>query len=772
MDAFFQELFNLVVTPPGNLTYHLVLVFSLAGALQSAYPHWRASQFPQSRRTVIGLSLLLLLRLGMFTMAGIAWQGLLSEHLLLPPVDRAINLLSLTLIIWLWVFPEPQKLADAATWLLALLTATLAGLTLAWWMEQGNRLSYNGSWPDFIGEVAAIGLLLLGIFFLLARKPNGWGFGLGMLGLMLTGHLAYLNLPLPSGDFAGVIRLAHMAAYPILLALPQRFPSATFRPPEPATEPQRLRLAADPKHLEAYLALAGGNEPDEISRAIPGAVAQALLADLCLLVSTPDQRGDITIYSGYDLIRETHLPGGNLPGAQMPMVTSALSQGLPLRLPASSTSTDLHVLGQSLHLAQTGHLLLAPLIAEDGKPLASLMLLSPYSNRTWNDEDQALLGLFTRPLARLLQRTQRLAFLENELSQAQQQLENLQQVEQRLQRENERLQAQLLEAQQENEKNRSQAEALAALVAAQGAPAQDVAPLLKETSAEQEQLEGELRLALEEVARLKAALYEADQKYLTLKNQGAEGLPTSEILKEVSTIIQDLRQPISSILGYTDFLLGESIGILGALQRKFLERIKISSERLNRLVNDLLRLTAAEKEGRPLFKPGVVDAYSVVDEAIAESMDEIRRKNLNLQVDMPEGLPPLRTDHDALKQVLVHLIENARMASPQNSNITLRARTQSIEPQQEYVLFQVIDQGGGIPPEYLPRLFSRFGYADGKPIPGTGLKSASLSIVKMLVENLGGRIWVDSEANSGSTFSILLPVMREEAANTAPGIDV
>ncbi len=772
MNVFLQELINLVTTPPGNLTYHLVLAFSLVGALQAAYHNWRENSLPQNRRTAIGLSLLLLLRLGMFIMAGIAWQGLLNEHLLLPPLDRSVNLLSLTIITWLWIFPEPHKLADAATWLLSLLIITLSALTLTWWIEQGNALSYNGSWPDFIGEIAALALLLLGVFFLLARKPSAWGFGLGTLGLLLGGHLAYLNLPLPPGDFAGVIRLAHMAAYPILLALPQRHPVPISHPAEQTDETKPPHLAIEAQQLEALLALASGDEADEVTRAIPGAVARSLRADLCLLLSIPDQYGDITVYSGYDLIRETHLPGGILPGQQMPLLASALSRGMPLHLPASDTTTDLQILAQSLHLSHSGHLLLAPLLADDGKPLAGLMLLSPYSNRSWNNDDQALMSLFAQPLARLLQRTQKLTLLERERSRLNQELEDLQRAQQSLVQENQHLQAQLLEVQQENEKNRSQAEALAALVATPGAPDQVTTALLKEAGAEREQLEGELRLALEEVARLKAALIEMDQKYLALKDQSGETMSSSEKLEEISATIQELRQPISSILGYTDFLLGESIGILGALQRKFLERIKMASERLNRLVNDLLRLTVLEKETLPSLEPETVDAYSVVDEAIAESMEEIRNKNVDLRVEMPEGLPPLRTDRNTLKQVLIHLLENARLVTPQNGSITLRASTQSLEPQQSYVLFQVSDQGGGIPPEYIPRLFTRFGYADGKPLPGTGIKSASLSIVKLLVESLGGRIWVDSELNAGATFSVLLPVAPEQATDAAPGIEV
>jgi signal transduction histidine kinase len=208
---------------------------------------------------------------------------------------------------------------------------------------------------------------------------------------------------------------------------------------------------------------------------------------------------------------------------------------------------------------------------------------------------------------------------------------------------------------------------------------------------------------------------------------------------------------------------------LGALQRKFLERIKMSTERMNRLVNELLRLTAVDMGGSRLSTSEGTDLYAAVEAALSESIDELRQKNINLHVDVPDKLPPVNADQDTIRQVLVNLLENAREVTPTNGEITLRASLQGGDHQQPYILVQVCDQGEGIPSEYLPRVFSRFGQADGKPVPGTGGKSSHLSIVKMLVENSGGRIWVDSQPEAGATFSILLPVTSEELVNSEPG---
>ena len=787
MNAFFEAIFNLLIQPPGNLTYHVVLAFSVAGTLQAALNNWRSSQFPQGRRMVIGLSLLLAIRLALFILAGLAWQGIINEHLLIPPIDRAATLFGLILILWMWGFPEPSRWGDAGTWLLALLGITGLVLNLVWWMEQGSTQSYNGSWPDFIGEVASILVIVFGVLILLRRKPNGWGFGLSLFGLALIGHAAYLALPNPGGDFAGVVRVSEMTYYPLLLFLPQRFPIPARTAPAPAAPPERRRTAIEPRLMEMFLTLAGNDHPDQVCQSITQVVSTSLLADICLLFSAPNENGEVILACGYDLIREETFPGASLPSRTMPLIATAVTRGLPLRLPASSTSEDLRTLGDTLHLERPGHLLAVPIHTPQGKPLAAIVLLSPHSNRPWTQEDQALLTSLAPSMAQLLQRNQSLASLQFELSKAQHELQVSKAEVDSLRKEAGEFRSLSQTYQDESEKNRMKAESLAAIIASQAQPA-SATPLAERAQIDEEKrrnllketavpsiapdfMEGELRLALEEVARLKAAQSDADQRVLAMKNQIAGDVPSDEHYEEIATIVQEMRQPISSIIGYTDFLLGESVGILGALQHKFLERIKMLTERMNRLTSELTRLTAAQIGGAKSFgeAPPGIDLYSIVEGAISESMQSLREKGINLRIDLPENLPAIQADEDAMRQVFINLIENAREVTPANGEVSLHANLQGSEHQPSYVLVQITDQGGGIPADYIPRVFSRFGYADGKPIPGTGGKSSHLSVVKMLVENSSGRIWVDSQQDLGSTFSILLPVAEAAFVNDEPG---
>ena len=90
--TFLNQILTILVTSPGNLIYHLVLVFSAAVALSAAFSQWRSSQFPQARRMVIGLSLLLAAQLLQFLVSALVWQGLVDPAVVLPPLDRAVVL--------------------------------------------------------------------------------------------------------------------------------------------------------------------------------------------------------------------------------------------------------------------------------------------------------------------------------------------------------------------------------------------------------------------------------------------------------------------------------------------------------------------------------------------------------------------------------------------------------------------------------------------------------------------------------------------------------
>jgi len=782
MGASLNQIFSVLTEPAGSLIYHLILVFSIAGALQAAFVHWRSSEFPQARRTMFGLGMLLIAQIGLFLISGIGIQGFINLRLFLPPLDRAVTLFSLVWLIWLWAFPEPSRPADAATWLLSLLVAAALGLSLVAYSTEIPISSFNQTIYDSYWQLASIGFSLFGLFILGVRRPNGWGYGIAVFLLSFAGHLLYLMIGRIEGDFPGAVRLAHMAAYPILMTLPQRFPAPSNRPTSikqqdvPAGE--RRKYSTDPKTFHALLALAGESATDKLSQAITRAIAQTILADLCFLIYLTDNNSQMQIASGYDLIREENLEGGSLNKAVIPMLTNALQRGRPLRLPSSSTSADIKGLSDLLGLTNPGHLMSVPIVTPDKEPLGGVLLLSPYSNRLWSAEDQAFLANIAASLVPIIQRGQKMSSLEIKGEQAKQALDVAQSRVADLERRNNDLLKQMETVKADAQEGLAQAENLAALRKMQDETQKALEKLKKENeelrtnakgakrtgifAASSNQIEGELRLTLEEVARLQNQLAEANMRAVEAE-KGSSVVRSKEQAEVVASISQELRQPMSSIVGYTDLLLGESVGILGTLQRKFVERIKASTERIGNLIDDLIQVTILET-GLNELKPEPVDLDLIIDNAMSYTSSQIREKNISLHLELPKNVGPIYADREALQQILIHLLQNAGTASPLEGTVHLKVQTKT-EDSKEYVLIQVTDTGGGIPAEDLGRVFTRLYRADNVLIQGVGDTGVGLSIAKTLTEAQKGRIWVDSEPGIGSTFSVLLPIAKNSLKN-------
>jgi signal transduction histidine kinase/GAF domain-containing protein len=232
----------------------------------------------------------------------------------------------------------------------------------------------------------------------------------------------------------------------------------------------------------------------------------------------------------------------------------------------------------------------------------------------------------------------------------------------------------------------------------------------------------------------------------------------------VSIVSHELRTPLTSILGYTELLLARDFA--PEERKQFVKTVYDEASRLAVLVEDLLGMSRLEA-GKVKLNRWVIALRQIIAELTNQLNTQLARHRLVIRIEDP--LPPVYIDRDRTKQILFNLLTNAIKYSPRGGEIELiisevQARQLPAEhPRGRWVLVGVRDQGIGIAPEDLPRIWERFYRVDNgntRRIGGTGL---GLSITKALVELHGGMIWVESTLGEGSNFYFTLPVATEMA---------
>jgi signal transduction histidine kinase len=214
-------------------------------------------------------------------------------------------------------------------------------------------------------------------------------------------------------------------------------------------------------------------------------------------------------------------------------------------------------------------------------------------------------------------------------------------------------------------------------------------------------------------------------------------------------VSHELRSPLTSIRAYSELLLTYQDA---AVQREFLEIINSESERLARLVGDVLDLTHIQS-GSFVWNLSAVDVPALLHDAARIYRPLIAHEGLEFDVGAEDSLPAINADRDRLLQVVGNLLHNALKFTIRGS-VGLAAYHAGQE-----VHIAVSDTGVGVPPEDREHIFEKFHQAGRAPsgkAPGTGL---GLAICRHIVEHHGGRIWVTPAPHGGSVFTLALPAL-------------
>ncbi|HAC4891193.1 TPA_asm: PAS domain-containing protein [Listeria monocytogenes] len=219
----------------------------------------------------------------------------------------------------------------------------------------------------------------------------------------------------------------------------------------------------------------------------------------------------------------------------------------------------------------------------------------------------------------------------------------------------------------------------------------------------------------------------------------------------VTNVSHELKTPVTALKGFAETLIDGAM-YDEMLLKKFLTIIKEESDRLHRLIMDILALSRIEQNPVP-ENVELVEVDEVIEQSARTIFEMATEKNI--QVIIPEKTIPsvtIETDRDKLQQILINLLSNAINYTPVDGKVEVKLIEQEAE-----VIIEVTDNGIGIPAKDIDRVFERFYRVDKARSRHSGGTGLGLSIVKHLVENCGGRIEVESQEEVGSTFRVTLP---------------
>lgn len=292
----------------------------------------------------------------------------------------------------------------------------------------------------------------------------------------------------------------------------------------------------------------------------------------------------------------------------------------------------------------------------------------------------------------------------------------------------------------------------------------ELSQLIQQALGKQEPLHEEITFYFPEERLLELNLvpvYQSDGSYggVLLVLQDVSAIRRLERMRSefVANVSHELKTPVTAIKGFAETLLGGAVHD-PVMSQQFMQIIYDESERLNRLIGDILELSKVESRRVPL-QMSPVDLSAFLNRSIAVMDQEAAKKSISLEASIPGGLF-LEADEDRLRQIIVNLLQNGINYTPEGGHVSIAAAVALREDGVEVVRIRISDTGIGIPKKDLPRIFERFYRVDkarSRVSGGTGL---GLSIVKHLVELHKGTISVDSTLGVGTVFTLELPVIQ------------
>jgi PAS domain S-box-containing protein len=785
----FEFLPYLLTAIPGTVVYHLLVLLGLLSAAGIVLTEWRHTHSDELKPYLTALGGVMAIHLLSAVLAPFHVNTDSVITIISAPFLYAGELLSILLLVWAfgWRIWERRR-RDLLVVLLVGWVVLFVIASLLWYMDAFNKpLTYSThSWqvPMWyaLSAIAAFGGAA--IFFRARSRSDvvraalillllGLGAVLGLLGSPVLGP------PLVVGE--GLGRLCMLVGYPLFALLLYRsvlLDLASYRQDLYDLSEEALRQSQELLFLiEATRSIGERLDLRGMLGQVVDSVAMALRADAVAILLTDEHDPDILhLVALYRVLgAKTEVPQ-EIALNDYPNLKFALRKQ-PLLFGPEEEIVQLRTLFELLNVAEKGPLLIQPLTRQE-RVMGVLVAYNAPSKPQFTSEQELLATTIAVQIAGAVENNR----LYGALAAKAQELSQLLKVrEAELRREEAILESmaegilvsdaegrfillnqaaeRILEVRREDVLNKSVKDILSS-------------PTL------QGELDPELLVSLNQPFETMFALGDRHIRVsaapVLLNNSERLGVVailqdiTREYLAErskrefVDSISHELRTPLTAIKGYTELILSGMVGELPAAFQQFLGVIRENSTRMASLTDNIISVAEIEK-GRVGLNYQKVDVPVLAEEVIHRYRERIEERLLIVDLDVPDDLPLVEADPNRLRLILDNLLGNAIKFTYPDGQITVGARAiYGTLGQPTYFSLWISDTGIGIPLEEQALIWQRFYRIENPLSLEAGGLGIGLTIVKALVEAHGGRVWVDSAPERGSTFTILLPIARSQ----------
>ncbi|GAP19920.1 sensor histidine kinase [Leptolinea tardivitalis] len=771
MDITPQTVFDILSSFPGNLLYYLILVYSISACLLSVWTAFRVNDLPIPGKTLVGLTILMAASLLPLVYIVIPSIGAFLPSETYALIERTSVSLLVIWSAWLWLIPNPNKTSTIGAITFSILIPVITASVEFFFPASAS--GFNAGLADLCWHFLLILVLVFFTFLILRCKPSIWTYGIGMMALMLIGFTLSLATVTPKGDISGAARLGVLCAFPLLPLLARRYdlqePALQTAGPFDQIMEKTTRHAV-PDEINAWLAAVANLDIVRQQEAIARMLCQSLDSQGCAFFQLTEKPGVIRMTAGYNLSTQSWLEPREFAAEDFPRTMSSLTAAeLSIIRTSNENALELSRYSDRLKMPEINSVAIMPL-KNSVAPWGSAVLLRTTPSPSFLMESLQQFTPTAAALSHIFHNNETAIRERQELIRLSQEIDALQSANQMLQAnldslrlsavqvmpERSTLQMLTLQQASESEIDRLRNENRLLLEAiAEESREKQIQPQADET-----RMVEELSLARAEIARLQTLLQDSRHRLKEMQKRSSISNASVEGLRKFNNLITEIRNPLAAITGYVDLMIsGENIQETREASQTSMANMRSALEKLRLIMDDLADLSVLNS-GVIDLEPEKMDLGNAIDQAVATVSAGFMEKEISLKLELPPVLPYLQTYHEALKKVIVYLLQNAGKVTPRNGSVELcvEVHEESAEP---YLMIEVTDHGGGISPSDMPKVFSLDENLHGRIVPGLGEVNGGLAASKTLIEAHGGRIWVDSEPGISTTFSVLLPVHSE-----------